>query len=68
MKKESRVKKVKWGAAGCGRFTEYSFIPALEFLRKSTINSVYSGSASPSLSRWPINTAFPNTLIISMNF
>ena len=46
MKKESRVKKVKWGAAGCGRFTEFSFIPALEFLRKSTINSVYSGSPS----------------------
>ena len=46
MKKESRIKKVKWGAAGCGRFTEFSFIPALEFLRKSVINSVYSGSAS----------------------
>lgn len=46
MKKESRVKKVKWGAAGCGRFTEFSFIPALEFLRKSTISSVYSGSTS----------------------
>ena len=46
MKKGSKIKKVKWGAAGCGRFTELSFIPALEFLRKSTINSVYSRAAS----------------------
>ena len=46
MKKGSRIKKVKWGAAGCGRFTELSFIPALEFLRKSTITSVYSGNAA----------------------
>lgn len=46
MKKQSKIKKIKWGAAGCGRFTEFSFIPALEFLRKSTINSVYSGTAA----------------------
>jgi predicted dehydrogenase len=46
MKKQSKIKKIKWGAAGCGRFTEFSFIPALEFLRKSTINSVYSGTVA----------------------
>jgi xylose dehydrogenase (NAD/NADP) len=46
MKKVSRIKKIKWGAAGCGRFTEHSFIPALEFLRRSIINSVYSKSSA----------------------
>ncbi len=46
MKKGSRLKRIKWGAAGCGRFTEFSFIPALEFLRKSSINSVYSRTAA----------------------
>lgn len=46
MRKQSKIKKIKWGAAGCGRFTEFSFIPALEFLRKSTINSVYSGTVA----------------------
>lgn len=44
MKKVSRTKRIKWGAAGCGRFTELSFIPAMEFLRKGSINSVYSGT------------------------
>jgi predicted dehydrogenase len=46
MRKQSKIKKIKWGVAGCGRFTEFSFIPALEFLRKSTINSVYSGTVA----------------------
>ncbi len=46
MKKASRLKKIKWGAAGCGRFTEFSFIPAIEFLRKSSIHSIYSGNAT----------------------
>ncbi len=46
MVKQLRTKKIRWGAAGCGRFTEQSFIPALEFLRKSVINSVYSKTPS----------------------
>jgi D-xylose 1-dehydrogenase (NADP+, D-xylono-1,5-lactone-forming) len=46
MRKASRLRKIKWGAAGCGRFTEHSFIPSLEFLRKSTINAVYSRNSS----------------------
>ena len=36
------VKKLKWGVAGCGRFTEHTFIPTIKSLRKSVINSFYS--------------------------
>ena len=42
--KKTISKKLKWGVAGCGRFTEFSFIPALHLLRKSTLNSVFSNS------------------------
>ena len=36
------VKKLKWGVAGCGRFSEHTFIPTLKFLRRSTVNSFFS--------------------------
>jgi len=36
------VKKLKWGVAGCGRFTEHTFIPTMKFLRRSSVNSFYS--------------------------
>ncbi|MDZ7623754.1 MAG: hypothetical protein U5J96_04805 [Ignavibacteriaceae bacterium] len=36
------VKKLKWGVAGCGRFTEHTFIPTLKFLRRSTVQSFFS--------------------------
>jgi len=36
------VKKLKWGVAGCGRFTEHTFIPTLKFLRRSSAHSFYS--------------------------
>ena len=36
------IKKLKWGVAGCGRYAEFSFIPTLHLLRKSTLISVYS--------------------------
>ncbi len=35
-------KKLKWGVAGCGRFAENSFLPAVRLTRKSTIVSLYS--------------------------
>jgi predicted dehydrogenase len=35
-------KKLRWGVAGCGKFSEGSLIPALRLLRKSTLNSVFS--------------------------
>lgn len=40
------VKKIKWGIAGCGRYAEHTFIPALTFLRKSHLNSLYSHKLS----------------------
>ena len=41
IKKISR-KKLKWGIAGCGRFSENAIIPSLLQLRRSTITSVFS--------------------------
>lgn len=34
--------KIKWGVAGCGKYLEHSFLPALEILKKSKLVSVYS--------------------------
>jgi len=39
---EKLRKKLKWGIAGCGRYTENSFLPTIKMLRKSIVNSVYS--------------------------
>jgi predicted dehydrogenase len=36
------MKKLKWGVAGCGRFTEHTFIPTLKFLRRSSVQSFFS--------------------------
>jgi len=36
------VRRLKWGVAGCGNFTENQFIPALQMLPKSKIVSVFS--------------------------
>ncbi len=35
-------RKLKWGIAGCGRFAENSFLPAIRLTRKSTVVSLYS--------------------------
>lgn len=43
--KKPSLKKLRWGIAGCGRFTETSFIPALIMLRRSTLVSVQSHSS-----------------------
>ncbi len=42
--KKPALKKLKWGVAGCGRFTEFSFIPTIHLLRKSILNSAFSNS------------------------
>ena len=34
VKKLYKEKKVKWGIAGCGRFAENSFLPAITFNTK----------------------------------
>lgn len=35
-------KKLKWGVAGCGRYAENTFIPAIKLLRRSIVTSLYS--------------------------
>jgi len=37
-----RGKKIKWGIAGCGRFAENSFLPAVRLIRKSSVTALYS--------------------------
>ncbi|MCF8261335.1 MAG: Gfo/Idh/MocA family oxidoreductase [Melioribacteraceae bacterium] len=37
-----RLAKLKWGVAGCGKFTELNFLPAFSQLKKSRLISVYS--------------------------
>jgi len=39
-----KSKKLKWGVAGCGKFTETTFIPTLQLLKKNVITSVYSSN------------------------
>lgn len=35
-------KKLKWGIAGCSSFAENAFLPALQFVKRSKLVSVYS--------------------------
>ena len=44
MGKQRKAKRIKWGVAGCGRYSELTFIPVLEFLRKSSLESLFSNS------------------------
>ncbi len=44
--KKPAVKKIKWGLAGCGRYAEHTFIPALSFFRRNLLNSVFSHNIS----------------------
>ncbi len=45
LKRKSLI-KLKWGAAGCGKFTEFGFLPALQQLKRSRLVSVYSSKLS----------------------
>lgn len=38
------IKKLRWGVAGLGRFAEFTFIPTLSLLRRSSLNSLFSNS------------------------
>lgn len=42
MVKLIKNKKLKWGIAGLGRFTEKSFLPSIQYLRKSKVISLFS--------------------------
>jgi predicted dehydrogenase len=40
--KSAMPKKLKWGVAGCGDFTENHFLPVMQVLQRSKLVSVYS--------------------------
>lgn len=40
--KRPKIRRLNWGIAGCGYYAEHSFIPALSFLRRSSLASLYS--------------------------
>lgn len=55
------VRRLKWGVAGCGNFTENQMIPALQLMPKSKIVSVYSSDSTRARSvadRFSIPNAF----------
>ena len=41
-KKLYKNKKIKWGIAGCGRFAENFFLPAIRLTRNSSVAALYS--------------------------
>jgi predicted dehydrogenase len=41
-----KSKSLKWGVAGCGRFTETRFLPAINLMRKSVVNAVFSNDGT----------------------
>lgn len=44
--KRNSLVKLRWGAAGCGSYTEFGFLPALQLLKRSKLISVYSSKIS----------------------
>ena len=42
VKKLYKGKKIKWGIAGCGRFAENSFLPAVRLTRRTAVTALYS--------------------------
>jgi len=58
-----RFKKLKWGIAGLGRFSENSIIPILGTVRKARIMSVYSSTPERSkfiAEKYTIQNAYSN--------
>ena len=56
-------RKIKWGIAGCGRFTENSFLPAIRLTRRSSVASLYSRDVSRAKSlaeKFGVQNSFDN--------
>ena len=56
-------KKLKWGIAGCGNFTEKTFIPTLLQLKRNVITSIYSSNndrAKDVANKYSIDSYFSN--------
>jgi len=39
-----KIKKNKWGIAGCGQFAENAFIPSIQLIKKNDVISLFSNS------------------------
>jgi predicted dehydrogenase len=48
--RREKYPKLKWGAAGLGRFSETAFIPSLYLVRKAKLQSIFSNDANRSRS------------------
>ena len=56
-------KKIKWGIAGCGRFAEQSFLPAVRLTRRSEVTALYSRDINRSRSladKFGVQNSFNN--------
>ena len=63
VKKLYTGKKIKWGIAGCGRFAENSFLPAIRLTRNSSVTALYSrdGNRAKSLAeKFGVQNSFEN--------
>ncbi len=63
VKKILKGKKIKWGIAGCGRFAEQSFLPAVRLTRRSEVTSLYSRDINRSRSladKFGVQNSFNN--------
>lgn len=61
--KRPKPKKVKWGVAGCGRFTETAFLPTMLLYRKAKTVSLYSRDLNRARSladKFGVQNAFDN--------
>jgi len=61
--KRKKVKRNIWGVAGCGRFAENAFLPALQMLKKNEVVSLFSNSkerANELSKKFGIPNAFSN--------
>lgn len=46
--KSAIPRKFKWGIAGCGKFAEYTFLPALQTVKRSKLVSIFSHDSNRS--------------------
>jgi len=63
VKKILKGKKIKWGIAGCGRFAEQSFLPAVRLTRRSEVTALYSRDINRSRSladKFGVQNSFNN--------
>ncbi len=58
-----KSKKIKWGAAGCGKFTEMAFLPTVQLFRRAKTISLYSADIKRAKSladKFGVTNAFDN--------